>query len=340
MTLKKYYLTIIIILSTFFAYSNEIKEYNQILIGEISTGNKDGEIGDTTPFKKMGGVPPNNFTISDDNLIYVCDFLNKRINVYDLNFIFIESIIEKQQSEIYFANKLMVNGNKSIIAHVGTIGLIKIDKSGSEIFRLKNEFLPSEVRYKHQFFLINNDILYFEKEKYTIINEFGNRLNENESRDKIKEIKSKKNELTTEESIKMESFLNSKNIIKYNNRIFAGSFKKLREYNDFLNGLRNNTKALQGEKNKILSSLTEYDGNFNIIDYDNDGNSYWNTYTKKENGSKPVILVISRDGEILDGFYNELSLPNIAIAPNGDVYFMDRMPKAGKFLFYKITRQW
>lgn len=336
---------IIYLLVSFFIYPDDIHEYDQILIYSIPTGKQNGEIGDTTPFKNMGGVPPNNFTITEDNLIYICDFLNKRINIYDIKFEFIESIKEKQQSEVYNSEIFKIDKEGNIIAYIGTIGLVKIDKSGKEIFRINKKDLPQEVKYQHTFFIINGYILYYDNNIINIIDKTGKKLNKNEEIVILNNFNLLTNkqinwEINIKENTDLIKIIENRSIFFYKDKIITNNFQDLKDFN---NSFGKTTKIISGSENTefdtILNELTHIT-NIKLIDYDAEGNSYWRSFTKNKVENKYVVLVCSRYGEIIDCFYNELSLQNIAIAPNGDVYFMDRMPRGGRFLFYKVERCW
>ena len=74
-----------------------------------------------------------------------------------------------------------------------------------------------------------------------------------------------------------------------------------------------------------------------LIGYDSEGNSYWNVIT----GIKPedrAVLICSQYGEALDCFYNRIQWSLVAVAPSGDVYFLD-YDSEGVY-FYKVAQQW
>ena len=340
--MKKLISFIICILWIFPIYGNEINNYEQILIETILTGNKPGQIGDTTPFKKMGGVPPNMFTISNDNLIYVCDFMNQRINIYILDFSYKGMIKEKQQSESYSARKLNILGNGNIVFFSLNNGIVSMDQQGNEIFRINYNILPNEVRYKHIYFIIEDNILYYNNEQINIIDQKGKHLDENEKKTEIERLDTleieHRNGISTPLIVEANILLKAAKIIKYKDRISTGDFKKLRKYYELYNSNKKTSSIITDKLQNIFSILSL--SNMEVIGYDTDSNSYWKAETKKEFGTKQVILVCSKFGAILDCFYNEKRFPNIAIAPKGDVYFMDREPKDGKFLFYKVERRW
>ena len=79
--------------------------------------------------------------------------------------------------------------------------------------------------------------------------------------------------------------------------------------------------------------------------YDNDGNSYWIALEKSTR--KQLVLIYSKIGTILDAFYygdiNEMKAKDerprkVAVAPNGDVYFMRNDEKGSHF--WKVERRW
>ena len=253
-------------------------------------------------------------------------------------------IKEKQQSESYFAYKLNILANGNIVFYSLDNGIVSIDHNGNEIFRINKDILPNEVRYKHIYFFLNNNILYYNNEQINIIDPKGKHLDENEKKREIERLNTLEaeyrigNSSSTPLNKEIDNFLKTNKIIKYEDKILTGNFKKLREYYELYKNYTRTSSPASDKIQDLFSILSLR--NMSVIGYDSVSNSYWKAATKKEFGSKQVILVCSKYGAILDCFYNEKHFPNIAIAPNGDVYLMDRIPRDGKFLFYKITRRW
>ena len=100
--MKYYKLNIIILSLTLLLgslYSEELNNYSIIEIKVIPTGKTEGMLG--WELRVAGGHSgPTSFTISD-KYIYVPDRVNHRINVYDLNFNFVKTIIEDKKGNIW-----------------------------------------------------------------------------------------------------------------------------------------------------------------------------------------------------------------------------------------------
>jgi hypothetical protein len=260
-----------------------------------------------------------------------------------LNFTYIDKIEDNGRSYVFSASKILVNEDKDIIAYIDGNGLVKINKEGDEVYKIDNSKLPREVKSLKQFFLYEKNILYFDKNKIQIIDNKGKILKKTEIAREIERINNNSNDnnLSTENETnnKIDTFLKENKLVKYNEKIITGKFDQLRDYYKIISEDKTNSFVDVVDKiNDFRNFISTI--NIKLVGYDSDSNSYWRTNTTKQYQSKPVILVCSKYGAIIDCFFNDLQLHSIAIAPCGDIYFMDRRPKNGKYLFYKITRHW
>jgi hypothetical protein len=129
-------------------------------------------------------------------------------------------------------------------------------------------------------------------------------------------------------------------------------FEKIKAVRDYIIAEK---EKLYGYKKKVDINLDNYSLHF--IDYDDDHNGYWEAIRDdSENQKSYAVIIFSKYGELLDAFfygqYKEgedgslkpyfqnfpASGAEIAIAPDGDVYFMIGNKK--EYTFYKVKRAW
>jgi len=326
-------------------YANEINEYNLELIAELKIGDSEGEIGWDSELAQFRGIGRQFFTITNNNLIYLCDSFNSRLNVYDTNFNFKRSISVKYG--ISGAYRLVIK-NENIISLSSPSGLVKVNKTGDLIFQVKYQELPSKMKGKRDFFVFDDDVLYFDNNENLITidseGKIKNDLNIEQALEKYNKNTRGSNDeelLLKEDSIKeLNEFVKDKKLLKIDGVIYTGHFEKLKEYKDKIKDLKKSNVI-----DNSLSMLNNiYEGTLYLIGYDNDGNSYWEGEAKQKSNitghNMLIVLVCSSQGSILDCLHNSIEKSSLAIAPNGDVYIRENLPKDGKFNFYKIPRQW
>ena len=175
-------------------------------------------------------------------------------------------------------------------------------------------------------------------------------------------------ELTEFQQGVIQSVKAEKKNILIGDKLYQSSFYKNREYFEKLQ--QKELKVVEGqqplseetktslksrgitpESDKVVLDLDKYD--FYFIEYDKDHNSYWKAEQKKAEKAvkKHLIVIFSRYGELLDAFQFgetfknhpntelfETTWAKVAVAPNGDVWFMKGSEKG--HTFWKVERQW
>lgn len=330
------------------SFANAINEYTIELVNEINVGDAKDELGwNQNLIEHIGGIEPQFFTINQKNLIYVCDQFNGKLNVYDITFKFIKSI--KVGYGISSAKKLYIDNKERIISLSSPSGLIIVNEKGNLIFQTKYRDLPNVMKGKKEFFIFDEDVVYFDNnENIIIIDSEGKTKTELDFQKLLEKYNSRSLEtdkeflltLKEEAQVKIEEFVKNIKIFKIDGVIYTGQFDKLKTYNDKIKELSKNQTP-----NTDLNIFGEVRENtLFLIDYDKNGNSYWEGRPEKKynkgNPKQKIILICSKYGEIIDCFYNMINNSTVAIAPNGDVYFRESIPTDGKYHFYKVIRKW
>jgi len=326
--LKKYILLLILLIS--YNYNLlAINEYEILELGTIPIGNQTGMLGyDATKILPgYGPIRPTTYSISEDNYIYICDNLNQRINVYDLELNFIREI-KGNGFRLPKIEKIKIDKEENIIAIISNF-LLKIDKQGRKKFTIKKTKLSSEVMTKYNYFPFKDYIFFYDKDIVKWISPDGSIIENENDLNSISmlltdEINSK---LKIQGIEKILKYKNEKNIIFAGDKLLSTDFKKHKDYFDFLKS------TLTDINFKDESAKHSYRSINSFIDYDSYSNSYWVGST----GEKRIILVFSKFGGLLDCFYHTRGvLP--AVTSNGDIYTWEINEEG--VAFYKIARRW
>ena len=127
---KRIFILCFIILPTYI-FCDQLSNYTIEKIHSISTETKEGLIG-WEPSVAGGYSGPTAIAIRK-NKIYIPDSVNYRINIYNDNFEYMETIKELKK-ESHFAHFIKVDENENIIALIVSHGLKKINQKGEKIF--------------------------------------------------------------------------------------------------------------------------------------------------------------------------------------------------------------
>jgi hypothetical protein len=297
---------------------------------------------------------PVTFTISKNKNIYVPDFANHRINIYDLHLNYKYFIIEKEHGIMQYGN-IHIDDNMNLIANSTSLGLKKINQTGETVFLLSKQNLPKNFDF-YNYFLINNNIIYYDDTgSIKTITSDGNIRDSVETLNIVREIEKNEIENTKEEQKSLATKRNilidiqnkEKSIIigdKYYTSRFSDMkdyFEKAKKYYAFKKELKNEIKSENININEKSFEICKF------IGFDAEHNSYWKSYAPKQEKWEEFIFVYSNYGEVIDAFYfSDLKDKNIiwgdlikiAVAPSGDVYFM-RNDETGSY-FWKIERRW
>ena len=340
-------LIFICLCSTLFAFS-EINTYTCILVSEINDGSSEGEIGYNWKLAQGGGqTGPTTFTISERGFIYVCDYINNRINIYDLVLKYVKTIKETRNEAgntfVFSAYKIKVDIDDNIVAITMNNDLEKIDKNGKKIYNIYKNDIPQIVNYDYDFFLLEKNILFNDEDGYNLIDEKGKILKKQEA---INFINIKKNNLENTKKANFNSiyplfenetqqFLDEKKLVFINGRVLSSNLDKHRSIYKFIKN--NNKFKTDLILDKVNEDVTENITHKELIGFDIDNNSYWDCRIGNDR-FKRIILICSNKGELIDCFYNKIKWSKCAVSPSGDVYFMSSN-KNGT-LFHKTERQW
>ncbi|MBN2532988.1 MAG: hypothetical protein JXB88_08855 [Spirochaetales bacterium] len=355
--MKKIYCILFLVFILIEVHSNNINNYQFINIKNIEIGNKEGEIGFLK--KIIGGMPrgPLTFVISKYEHIYIPDFANSRINVYDLNLNYLYSFKEKKHVIIKHAIKFFIDEDKNIVAHTPLSGLTKINQNGEILLYFDNNNLPNNFNSYNYFVIDNNIVFYDDNEFVKCITADGKIKNSEETLTTLEVIEKNKTnylKLGIQENTKkvLKDIKNQKKYIIVGDKYYNSSFYKIKDFFEKTKRYYEAKKAIvSNEKSDQNLNKIEIDDKIllesTFLDYDAEHNSYWRSYDDTPKKQKEFIFIYSNYGEIIDAFYFEdLKDKNvlmgdfikIAIAPSGDVYFM-RNDETGSY-FWKVVRRW
>jgi hypothetical protein len=369
------YFGMIIALSTLFMNISSMSPNDYILVKvkTIPSGPESGMIGWEEPIAG-GRTGPTCFVISRNDSVYIPDRINRRVNVYDTNFEFIESIEEKEIPGIYYTFKFEVSDDgKLLYLATDDDDLVLIGNEGESIFRIKGKNLPRQVKQFRNFFIIEDRIFFYnDDESIGSISSEGvikndeaalgdlNRL----SREVTERNQMRSISIPTEKRKIFNRIRNEKKYLLVDDSFFNSNFYDSRKYYKKIADIRKymvENKLSAAKKTEINESDIE-DWGSQLIGYDNVHNSYWKGIKSAESDTVRdyYIIVYSRFGELIDVFQYGRSIQYekkpgvkslrsdsehypasgsiIAVAPTGDVYFLVGNQK--EYTFYKVTRRW
>lgn len=307
-------------------YGEEIHDYKGEIVKYIeSTEKKDSLFA--APILPPG---PECFTITSDGQIYVCDTLRHRIVVYDMNFNYLKEIkSENRPSYIGDAIDIKVNEKREIFLNIYRSQIVKINPDGSFNYSITDENFRKHVFKDGNYFLIKDYLFFYDfNGSFVIVTNDGTFLDINNYNETLKKINGWEEGILADNK-KIMNYIDSNNIIFYKNRFYHNNFNV---YLGYLELLKQEVKKNKQFKYNIRNFKT-----YSFLGFDNDDNMYWGAITKDKN-QKAVIFVFSKQGEILDCFFNHINPFTIQIAPNGDIYFMNIDDNG--VCFFKISRKW
>jgi hypothetical protein len=347
-------------------FCDNLSDYQIEKVKVIPTGKEKGLIG--WERSVAGGKSgPTAFVITN-YYTYVPDRVNNRLNVYDNNFLYLKSILfDKNDIAIPCATLMKADESGNIIIYINSFGLKKIKADGTEMYTLKYEELPNQVNQFNNFFTIDSDVfIYDDNEEVAYITDKGQIIKSGDALSRLKSIPSVNTTRTMNQAFSLPAdkkavinkfAANSKFMIKdedYFSSLFYKNeeyFKKIKDVRDYVRAQKQKQAGTAVKDKTTDISLSKWGLNF--IGYDNDHNGYWDgIQTISAQGfDKEAIIIFSRYGELLDAFYygqndngkaNYALFPTtnavLAVAPNGDVYFLVGNEK--EYAFYKVTRRW
>jgi hypothetical protein len=340
---KRWIIIILILLTSSFLFG-EIMNYQLLRIAIIKNGNKDGELGYNPKLASMGAPPgPTALVISPDEEMFVCDPINQRINVYDINLRYKRKIMEKDSMGIYYSYNIKIGDDKNITALGMNKDIIKFSKNGDIIFKIDSYKLPDQVTNYYNFFPFASYILFYDKNTENsafLIDDSGKIFDKNKSTEEIKRInQTNESTLVTKKgdvSKQLSNEITKKyGVVESRGRILSTNIEVHRDYFKKMKELQKVEKSIPLTEDNIPDNLSTFK-NIIFIGFDKDNNSYWKAKTKD---NAKIIIVCSPIGAIVDYFSNPLEWSLETVAPSGDVYFLGKAEEQGR-TFYKITRRW
>ena len=361
---KIIYIFLFFIFLTGLLYSDELSNYSIIKIKDIPSGKEEGMIG-WQPAIAGGKSGPSCFAISKKN-IYIPDRVNYRINVYDLDSVFIRSIVEQKDKKAHFSNSLKIDEKGNIIYLSSRTGLRKIDNNGNIVYSLDKN-LPRKVHQYKSFFPLNDEIfIYNDQGEVESISNSGKieavckakaRLQEiTNTEDKLQNTISRAIKIPDEKKQIIDILGNSSKHLMVGDNFYSANFRDNKEFFDKVKELREFVRLEKvknrgiEEKKEININLDKYSMKF--IGYDKEHNSYWKGIQDKVKDAKNyAVIIYTKYGELLDAFYygqHYKNKPNlelystsgalVAVSPAGNVYFLVGNKK--QYTLYKVERQW
>lgn len=343
--------------------AEDFREYPFTKVKVIQTGPEEGMIG-WEPAIAGGYSGPRSFAISQGGKIYVPDRVNKRLDIFDRDFNSIKCIyVQYDENAAYYTPVMKMDSSGNILVF-GRSSLKKIDPDGKDIFSIQWADLPKIVFNHKSIFPLGDDVFFYNDQNYIqYISKDGEIESTKKAMERLKEIAQEENRISSKLAV-IQALPDSQRKIFYNleksprylllsGRFYASEFYFAKQYFDKVREIREyyrTTLKKQEQKNLASESL----GNVvSLLDYDSDNNSYWITRRSEASGGiRYGILIYSSFGELLEGFYYSRYDENggtdlktyptsgaaVAIAPNGDVYFM--VGNKTNYTIYKAERKW
>lgn len=364
--MKQLFLSIALSLLFSPLFGADFNSYPAKKLHHIPKGQEEGLLGIAVLPEGVYGAMT--FVVTVDS-IYIADSANARLNVYDLNFKFKNSMKNSEENRVGFAEKMNVHKNNILyINHDDGLALIKVD--GSLLFHKKAVSLPEGVVTGNNVFLLNDAVYYYnDKQEIEAFTETGEKISKDRVQEKLRlsDNGSAEGNYRFAEGLSlpnssMQVIEDIKKTGKYlivGDQLYASDFRLHRDYYKKIAQVRamatelRNTNGMQNKKIQQTTPVNIDDYYKQFIGYDNDHNSYWGGESR---GSmykmrQQIIIIINKYGETIDAFlygqinvhdYDTKSYPTsgsiIAVAPNGDVWFMKSSTQGHDF--YKVTRRW
>ena len=337
----------------------QIKDYTFTLIKTIPNGAEVGSIGWDERAMRMGGSPgPRTFTISYDDKIYLPDLANERINIYDLNLNYLLTIIENTEYKIaHFTQTIKIDSSNNLIT-IGYNGVLKLESNGDRAYYIERDDLPDHALSSRNFFPIDDHVFFYDEYGYVrSIDPQGVIQKPGRSMEVLKEINQQQMGIekqaldssiprASSEDVRVPAtILQDRKHIIVGDQFFSTSEYKTGEYYKELEKANASVRSFSSDSSRGIDIDMSGIRSRYLQGYDDDKNSYWIGIEKSTR--KQLVLIYSNTGTILDAFYyddineniaNNIQSRKVAIAPNGDVYFM-RISENGTH-FWKVERRW
>lgn len=316
----------------------QINKYSYSVISNINKGYEEGALG---YFPPSGGMinGPMFLTSSNNGNIIITDSVNKRINIYNTNFEFMNSIKEETNGNSSIAYKLIIFKDYIIYYDLSS-GLGGMTNNGKQFFLYKTNLLPDEIRHHYSFFKFNDFTLFYNRVSsnyFNIIDKEGNWIKGNEAKDIVdKTIKPYRDDILIQINELALKFFDSRKIVIHENQILSGVFEDHRDFYRFLKS-EYNPKLSDININDKSDDIPNY-RNMRFKYYDSFGNSYWQCNTN----AGRTIFILSKFGEIVDiidiSYAKKNSMSFGPVSPTGIIYFFKYNKDKKAFEFYTLDR--
>lgn len=324
-------------------YSDEIKTYKQELVRYYRYDDKGNEVIRYRKFSNgIAGCGPNCFTISNEDIIYVCDSCNNRIVKYDLLLNFIEEIKTKNSS---YAEHIKITDNQIIYFMSNGSKMVSMDDKGSDRYKIYASIIDNNIFAKNNFFPLNDVLFFYDtSNKLRLIDETGKINESTAAQQKLMKIQTQSVEQKINDNIQnseIEQYSKGNGLLIINNNLFHPSYNEHKKYFNFKKQIKG--KMSVANPSASLESLNIIMDTF--IGYDKNNKGYWRGFKKAtlQNGeqkSLEIIVIVDSYGNLLDYFRIDAEYYDINVSSSGDIYYMVVGVRVDGVAFYKISCQW
>jgi hypothetical protein len=344
---KTIYMIIIILLLPLYTYSIEINEYEAEMVKFFDISNHSIEnLGSRIADNGIAGCWPRCFTISYEDIIYICDSCKRRIVKYDLNFKYVGEI--KTRNSIH-ADYIKISENNDIYLMSQNCKMVKMDSEGNDSYKMYATKISRQVFSNINFFPVDNNLFFYDPEnKLRLIDEQGKILDSKQAKAVLQQniiTKGNGNFKNVTGGTEINKYIDENDLLCINDKVFHPDFSVFEKYNQFKRTVTVNKKAeTVKEQSFDLSSLKLF--GYLFIGYDKDNNSYWSARRSvaspdtSQNDYENIIIVYDNAGNIIDIHKNKLSHDHVSVSSAGDLYFMLSGIRIKGVAFYKIARKW
>lgn len=316
--------SVIIVLIMFYGLSlnaQQIADYKSVPIGTLPIGSGEGQVGYNKSFGEGGGFSgPTNYAFSPEGDLYISDYINSRIDVFNRDFHFVKNVIVDEFGKYPIINRLEVNRFGEIIAIIDLGGIFVLDIDGNILFRKRQNELPRTVTKAYNIFFYADGILYFDDlSKYHILDKTGGELsNTNKTRQWAAMVSQIETQFKFDKdaTVSIISALRAADVVWDNGRLLTTDFTKQMKLWDQFRNLP--ISKISGKNTAILDKVSEVI----FLGFDAGANSYWVCFEKGRFNSR-FVLIMSPLGKVVEYFTSDMlkyGMP--VVAPNGDIYFM------------------
>ena len=324
MYLLRKIIILILIFIPFCIFPEDFNTYEIELIKSIPTGSSEDHLGYNEIIRAGDTSGPAGMGFDVAGNLYISDYWNERIVVYDKNLTYTKYINLK--------NFYIMNSAKQLFAESDGIwgwsdeySIAKIDYSGNKLFEI--DFWNDKVAKKlnHEFLVYKNYFIYFMKDGGFI---YLDSLDKNKKKNKEKMIIYK-----NAEDFYTQNLRSTKNIdfsISNNNELINSDKIINKDYKKYLDFWKRQHK--KNDENHS-DSFAKY----SVVTYIGMDKNNWIYFAVD---IYKAIIVFDNDGYLVDAFIPRDFRYNIlpAVNPEGDIFFINET--SINILLYKITRRW